>query len=166
MIGTIQYKFVDWRERKPANDILADLRIAMQGIPGVSPSALGSVVQLVTTGLRLSDFRPAGSDDAVDIVLRLSPDQRTISALDQLRIETSQRSVSISNFVTRVAGPTSGTLTRIDASRTVTIQAGIREGVQAQPVRDGTRVKRVGILRRALRAIWPFGRGAKGQTAE
>ena len=210
VIGTIQYEFVDWRERKPANDILADLRVAMQGIPGVdievsvpeagpssgkaiqirmsaddpaglndaarliagqladipdvtdidnglplpgvdwelnidrgeaarygvSPSSLGSVVQLVTTGLRLSDFRPAGSDDAVDIVLRLPQDQRTISALDQLRIETSQGSVPISNFVTRVAAPTSGTLTRIDGSRTVTIQAGIREGVQAQPVRD------------------------------
>jgi multidrug efflux pump len=103
---------------------------------GVSPSSLGSVVQLVTTGLRLSDFRPAGSDDAVDIVLRLPPDQRTISALDQLRIETDLGSVPISNFVTRVAAPTSGILTRIDGSRTVTIQAGIREGVQAQPVRD------------------------------
>ncbi len=210
VIGTIQYEFVDWRERKPANDILADLRVAMQGIPGVdievsvpaagpssgkaiqirlsaddpaglndaakaiatqlatipdvtdidnglplpgvdwelqidrgeaarygvSPSSLGSVVQLVTTGLRLSDFRPAGSDDAVDIVLRLPEDQRTISALDQLRIQTSQGSIPISNFVTRVAAPTSGTLTRIDGSRTVTIQAGIREGVQAQPVRD------------------------------
>ncbi len=210
VIGTIQYEFVDWRERKPANDILADLRIAMQGIPGVdievsvpaagpssgkaiqirlsaddpaglndaarliaaqladipdvtdidnglplpgvdwelqidrgeaarygvSPSSLGSVVQLVTTGLRLSDFRPAGSDDAVDIVLRLPQDQRTISALDQLRIETSLGSIPISNFVTRVAAPTSGTLNRIDGSRTVTIQAGIREGVQAQPVRD------------------------------
>jgi multidrug efflux pump len=210
VIGTIQYEFVDWRERKDANAILADLRVAMQGIPGVdievsvpeagpssgkaiqvrmsaddpaglndaarliagqlaqipdvtdidnglplpgvdwelkidrgeaarygvSPSSLGSVVQLVTTGLRLSDFRPAGSDDAVDIVLRLPEDQRTISALDQLRIQTDQGSVPISNFVTRVAAPTSGTLTRIDASRTVTIQAGIREGVQAQPVRD------------------------------
>jgi multidrug efflux pump len=214
VIGTIQYEFVDWRERKPANDILADLRVAMQGIPGVdievsvpeagpssgkaiqirlsaddpaglndaarlladklaeipdvtdidngmplpgvdwelnidrgeaarygvSPSSLGSVVQLVTTGLRLSDFRPAGSDDAVDIVLRLPEDQRTISALDQLRIQTDLGSVPISNFVTRVAAPTSGTLTRIDASRTVTIQAGIREGVQAQPVRDAVTV--------------------------
>ena len=34
-IGTIQYEFIDWRERKPAQEILADLRVAMQGIPGV-----------------------------------------------------------------------------------------------------------------------------------
>ncbi len=210
VIGTIQYEFVDWRERKNANAILADLRVAMGGIPGAdievsvpeagpptgkaiqirmsaddpsglndaarvvseklasitdvtdidaglplpgvdwelqvdrgeasrygaSPGAVGAVVQLVTSGLKLSDFRPAGSDDAVDIVLRLPPDQRTISALDQLRIETELGPVPISNFVTRVAAPTTGTLTRIDGARTVTVQAGIREGVQAQQVRD------------------------------
>lgn len=212
VVGTIQYEFIDWRERKNANAILTDLRGAMQGLPGVdievsvpqagpptgkaiqirlsaddpaglndaarlvaeklaqipdvtdidnglplpgvdwelqvdrgqasrygaSPGSVGSVVQLVTSGLKLSEFRPAGSDDAVDIVLRLPPEQRTISALDQLRIETDDGPVPISNFVTRVAAPTTGILTRIDGARTVTVQAGIREGVQAQPVRDKT----------------------------
>jgi multidrug efflux pump len=210
VIGTIQYEFVDWRERKQAKDILSDIRAAMRGIPGVdievsvpnagpptgkaiqirlsaddpaglndvarliagklsaiadvtdidsglplpgvdwelnvdrgqaarygvSPGNVGSVVQMVTSGLKLSDFRPAGSDDAVDIVLRLPAEQRTISMLDQLRIETEGGPVPISNFVTRVAAPTTGVLTRINGSRTVTVQAGIREGVQAQPVRD------------------------------
>ncbi len=209
-IGTIQYEFEDWRERKNANEILADLRAATGGLPGVdievsvpeagpptgkaiqirlaaddpaglndaarkiagklaqipdvididnglplpgidwelnvdraeaarygaSPGAVGAVVQMVTTGLKLSDFRPAGSDDAVDIVLRLPPDQRTISTLDQLRIETEEGPVPISNFATRVATPTTGTLTRIDGARTVTVQAGIREGVQSQIIRD------------------------------
>ena len=210
VVGVIQYEFVDWRERKPANAILADLREEMKGIPGadievsvpqagpptgkaiqiqlsaddpsglkdmalkvagelekmpdvinidnglpppgvdweleidraaaaryaVSPSAAGAVVQLVTNGLKLSEYRPAGSDDAVDIVLRLPPDQRTISTLDQMRIETANGAVPISNFVTRKAAPTTGTLTRIDGRRTVTVQAGIREGVQAAAVRD------------------------------
>jgi multidrug efflux pump len=94
------------------------------------------MVQLVTSGLKLSDFRPAGSDDAVDIVLRLPEDQRTIAALDQLRIQTAEGSVPISNFVTRTAAPTTGTLTRLDSARTVTVQAGIREGVQADSVRS------------------------------
>ncbi|MFN4202557.1 MAG: efflux RND transporter permease subunit [Tabrizicola sp.] len=208
VIGVIQYEFVDWRERKNANAILADLRQAMVGIPGVdiqvsvpeagpptgkaiqiqlsaddpthlnevavqvaarlgqvpdvidisnglpppgidwelkvdraaasrygiAPSTVGAMVQLVTGGLKLSDYRPAGADDAVDIVLRLPADQRTISALDQLRIQTAEGSVPISNFVTRSAAPTTGTLTRLDGSRTVTVQAGIREGVQADAV--------------------------------
>jgi multidrug efflux pump len=95
---------------------------------------VGAMVQLVTSGLKLSDYRPAGADDAVDIVLRLPPDQRTISALDQLRIQTAEGSVPISNFVTRTAAPTTGTLTRLDGARTVTVQAGIREGVQADKI--------------------------------
>ena len=210
VVGVLQYEFIDWRERKNANAILADLRVAMQGIPGVeievsvpdagpptgkaiqirlsasnpaglneaarqiadelannpdiidinnglpppgidweirvdraaaarygiSPGAVGAVVQLVTDGLKLSDFRPAGTDDAVDIVLRLPPDQRTISSLDQLRVETAEGPVPIANFVTREPVPTTGTLTRIDSRRTVTVEANIREGVQADPIRQ------------------------------
>ena len=210
VIGVIQYEFVDWRERKNANAILAELRGAMTGIPGVdievsvpdagpptgkaiqiqlsaanpvglkqaaqeladrlakvpeiididgglsppgidwelqvdrgaaarygiSPGTVGAMVQLVTSGLKLSDYRPAGADDSVDIVLRLPQDQRTITAMDSLRIQTPQGSVPISNFVKRVAVPTTGALTRIDGQRTVTIQAGIVEGVQADPVRQ------------------------------
>src|SRR5690606_5164761 len=35
VVGVIQYEFTDWRERKPANHILDDLRREMAGIPGV-----------------------------------------------------------------------------------------------------------------------------------
>jgi multidrug efflux pump subunit AcrB len=34
---------------------------------GVSPMSVGVVVQLVTGGLKLTDYRPEGADDAVDI---------------------------------------------------------------------------------------------------
>ena len=38
------------------------------------------------TGLKLTDYRPAGADDAVDIRLRLPEDRRTLSTLDELRV--------------------------------------------------------------------------------
>ena len=210
VVGTIQYEFVDWRERKTANDVLADLRDAMTGIPGarievsvpdagpptgkaiqillsadkpdglndtarevaakiaaipdviditdglpppgidwelqvdrgtaarygISPYSVGTMVQLVTNGVKLTDYRPAGSDDAVDIRLRLPEDMRTLSMLDQLRIETGGGAVPISNLVTREPVRSTGTLTRIDGKRTVTVQAGITEGVQADTVRQ------------------------------
>ncbi|MEM5502040.1 efflux RND transporter permease subunit [Ahrensia kielensis] len=203
-IGTIQYEFVDWRERKPASDILADLRSSLSGfagveieisvpnagppqgkaiqvqlsaddpvgmdvmakkigeylntIPevrdlstglpplsvdwelkvdrteaakfGVGPNSIGTVVQLVTTGLVLSDYRPAGADDAVDIRLRLPEDRRTLSMLDQLRIQTPSGAVPISNFVKREPARSLGTLSRIDGSRTITISANLAEGAQ------------------------------------
>ncbi len=213
VIGTIQYEFINWRERKPADKILADLRVAMAGIPGVDievsvpaagpptgkavqvrlsaadpagiedaarkvaailradndiiditdglpipgidwelkvnraeaarygigPASVGTVVQLVTSGLKLSEYRPAGSDDSVDIRLRLPEDRRTLGTLDQLRVETTQGSVPISNFVTREAAHSVGTLNRIDGERTITVQANVREGVQASVVQDRVR---------------------------
>lgn len=97
---------------------------------GVSPMSVGTVVQLVTTGLKLTDYRPAGADDAVDIRLRLPEDRRTLAALDQLRIETATGSVPISNFVTRTPEATLGILNRIDGKRTITIGANVATGYQ------------------------------------
>ncbi|MBZ0163481.1 MAG: efflux RND transporter permease subunit [Notoacmeibacter sp.] len=102
---------------------------------GIGPGSVGTVVQLVTTGLKLTDYRPAGSDDAVDIRLRLPEDRRTLSTLDQLRVETAQGSVPISNFVIREPAQRTGVLNRIDAMRTITVEAAITEGVQADGVR-------------------------------
>ena len=101
---------------------------------GISPIAVGTVVQLVTTGLKLTDYRPAGADDAVDIRLRLPEDRRTLAALDQLRIETAQGSVPISNFVTRKPERTVGILNRIDAKRTITVQGNVASGYQVAAV--------------------------------
>ncbi|MCB1328092.1 MAG: efflux RND transporter permease subunit, partial [Maritimibacter sp.] len=71
-----------------------------------------------------------------DIRLRLPEDMRTLSMLDQLRIETAQGAVPLSNLVAREPVRSTGTLTRIDGARTVTVQAGITEGVQADEVRQ------------------------------
>ncbi len=101
---------------------------------GISPTSVGTVVQLVTTGLKLTDYRPAGADDAVDIRLRLPEDRRTLSTLDELRIQTSQGSVPISNFVTRKPEPTVGILKRIDGKRTITVQANVASGLQVAAV--------------------------------
>ncbi|TYR34550.1 efflux RND transporter permease subunit [Mesorhizobium microcysteis] len=210
VVGVIQYEFVDWRERKPANDILDELRAVMAGIPGVdvevrvpdagppqgkpiqirlsaadpqglddtaravaarigeiqgvidisdglpppgvdwaltidrtkaaqygiSPNSVGTVVQLVTGGLKLTDYRPAGADDAVDIRLRLPEDRRTLSTLDELRVETAQGSVPISNFISRKPEPRTGILNRIDGERTVVVQANVASGLQVAAVQD------------------------------
>ena len=208
VVGVIQYEFIDWRERKSANQILDELRGVMAGIPGVdvevrvpeagpptgkpiqirlsavdpkglddkaravaariakvpgvidvsdglpppgvdwalqvdrakaaqygiSPTSVGTVVQLVTNGLKLSEYRPAGSDDAVDIRLRLPEDRRTLSTLDELRVQTAQGSVPISNFVVRKPEPTVGILNRIDGARTVVVQGNVSAGAQVAAV--------------------------------
>ncbi|SFT42259.1 efflux RND transporter permease subunit [Mesorhizobium sp. YR577] len=117
---------------------------------GISPTSVGTVVQLVTNGLKLSEYRPAGADDAVDIRLRLPEDRRTLSALDELRVQTSQGSVPISNFVVRTPEPTTGILHRIDGARTVVVQANVAAGqqvaaVQAQVSQAVTDMKLEGV---------------------
>ncbi len=210
VVGVIQYEFVDWRERKSANQILDDLRKVMAGIPGVdvevrvpeagpptgkpiqvrlsavnpegldkaardvaariarvkgvidisdglpppgvdwalqvdrakaaqygvSPTSVGTVVQLVTNGLKLSEYRPAGTDDAVDIRLRLPEDRRTLSTLDELRVQTNQGAVPISNFVERKPEPSVGILNRIDGARTIVVQANVAAGEQVAAVQQ------------------------------
>lgn len=208
VIAVIQYEFADWRERKPASEILDDLRAEMAGMPGVeievrvpdagpptgqpiqiqlsandptnladqskivaeriaqidgvidisnglpppgvdwaikvdrakaarygvSPMGVGTVVQLLTTGVKLSEYRPAGVDDAVDIRLRLPEERRTLATLDQLRVETGQGPVPISNFVTREPERSSGILNRIDGRRTITVTANVASGYQVAAV--------------------------------
>ncbi|TIT81948.1 MAG: efflux RND transporter permease subunit, partial [Mesorhizobium sp.] len=103
---------------------------------GISPTSVGTVVQLVTNGLKLSEYRPAGADDAVDIRLRLPEDRRTLSTLDELRVQTSQGSVPISNFVVRKPEPTVGILNRIDGARTVVVQANVSARAQVAAVQQ------------------------------
>ncbi|WP_292897761.1 efflux RND transporter permease subunit [Nitratireductor sp.] len=101
---------------------------------GISPVSVGTVVQLVTNGLKLSEYRPAGVDDAVDIRLRLPEDRRTLSALDQLRVQTSQGPVPISNFVSREPERSTGILNRIDGQRTIVVTANVASGYQVSAV--------------------------------
>ncbi|MBT3237946.1 MAG: efflux RND transporter permease subunit, partial [Rhodospirillaceae bacterium] len=70
-------------------------------------------------------------DDEVDIRARYPEAYRTISQLDQLRVNTLNGTVPISNFVERVAKPTVGTIRRVDTRRVMTIKADVVEGVLA-----------------------------------
>src|SRR5690606_6700433 len=68
VVGVIQYEFTDWRERKPAHEILDDLRKVMANIPGVDvevrvPDAgppQGKPIQV-----RLSAVNPEGLEGTV-----------------------------------------------------------------------------------------------------
>jgi Cu/Ag efflux pump CusA len=104
---------------------------------GIGPSSVGTVVQLVTTGLKLTDYRPAGADDAVDIRLRLPEDRRTLSTLDDLRIETSAGFGPDLEFRHPRAGRKRWNADRIDGVRTITGLPGSAEGIQADPLRQG-----------------------------
>ncbi len=98
---------------------------------GADITTVGSIIQLVTNGIRLGSYRPDDTDDEVEIRVRYPVGNRSIDQLDRLRIPSEQGAVPLSNFVTRLARPKVGTIKRSDGQRVMTVEADVKEGVLA-----------------------------------
>jgi multidrug efflux pump len=90
---------------------------------------VGKVVQLVTSGIKVGEYRPDDADEEVEIRLRFPMESRNIGQLDQLRVQTAYGQVPISNFVSRSPQQKSGLLKRSDGMRSIKLQANVVEGV-------------------------------------
>ncbi|SDF22026.1 efflux RND transporter permease subunit [Sulfitobacter delicatus] len=96
---------------------------------GADISTLGQAVQLLTRGITVADYRPDDAEGSIDINVRFPSDERTLEELQSLRVPTSSGLVPISNFVTFEPSPRTGTITRVDQQRVVTIEANVAPGV-------------------------------------
>jgi len=103
---------------------------------GISATGVGSALQLVTNGLKITDYRPNDTDKSVDLILRFPEDKRTLDDIEELRINAPVGSVPIGNFVTRTPSPRVGQLNRVAASRVITVSANVNEGVQSAVVQQ------------------------------
>jgi multidrug efflux pump len=104
---------------------------------GVNVIELGRAVQLVTTGVLLSEYRPVNTTEEVEIRVRYPLDERGLGVLDELRINTPQGAVPVSSFVTRVAKPKVDKIERLDAIDIIKVQADMQPGFLADnAVRD------------------------------
>jgi len=103
---------------------------------GAGVSVVGNAVQLVTNGVKVTEYRPADSDKPVDIIVRFPEDRRSLDQLDALRIQSSAGNVPIGNFVARKAAPRVGTIQRVAASRVITVSSNVAEGVQSAKVQQ------------------------------
>ena len=92
---------------------------------GADISLVGAMVQLVTNGIKIGEYRPDDSDDEIDIRVRYPEQYRSLSQIDQLRIPTSDGQVPISTFVERKPAQKVSTITRIDMQRTISIDADV-----------------------------------------
>ena len=118
---------IDWK-------IVVDKAEAAKYGAGVGP--VGSAVQLVTNGLKATEYRPVDSDKAVDILVRFPPDRRSLDQIDDLRIQTAVGHVPIGNFVERMPAQRVGYINRVNANRVVTVSANVAEGVQTANVQQ------------------------------
>jgi len=101
---------------------------------GAGVSAVGTAVQLVTNGVKITEYRPSDSDKSVDIIVRFPEDRRSLDELDALRIETPNGNVPIGNFVSRKAAPRVGTIQRVAGNRVITVSSNVADGVQAAKI--------------------------------
>ena len=122
--------FIDIEDSRPLPGIEWELEVdrAQASKFGVDISLIGDYIRMITNGLKVSDYRPDGAEDEVDIVIRHSVTERTLDQLDQVRIETANGSVPISNFVNRVPKPAVGMINRVDQHRVFTIKANLKAG--------------------------------------
>ena len=97
---------------------------------------VGTGVQLVTNGAKVTEYRPSDNDKAVDIIVRFPPDRRSLDQIDELRIQTSAGHVPIGNFVSRVAAPRVGNINRVGGARAITVSSNVAEGVQSAQVQQ------------------------------
>ena len=101
---------------------------------GADISLVGAMVQLVTNGIKIGEYRPDDSDDEIDIRVRYPEESRSLAQIDELRIPSKQGLVPISTFIERVPAQKVGTIRRTDMRRTLSIDADVAAGVLVDDV--------------------------------
>ena len=97
---------------------------------GVSISGLGTMIKLLTRGVRISDFRPDDSEDELDVVMRFMGDQRNLDRLRELRVPAADGSyVPLSVFATLQPREKGGDIERKDGTRYMYINSDVAEGM-------------------------------------
>ncbi|RMF98354.1 MAG: efflux RND transporter permease subunit [Gammaproteobacteria bacterium] len=101
---------------------------------GADVTLVGSIIQLVTNGIKLGEYRPDDADEEIDIRVRFPPDKRNLERLGELRIPTPSGLIPIATIVSREAAPATRTIMRTDGRRTLLVQADLARGAQLAPV--------------------------------
>ncbi|MEL7041677.1 MAG: efflux RND transporter permease subunit [Pseudomonadota bacterium] len=108
---------------------------AQAGKFGVDVSQVGAAVQLVTNGILVGRYRPDDALDEIDIRVRLPESERSVEALDRLRIATPDGQVPLSQFVERRPAPKVTKIERRDGKRVIMVRANaIEQGAGAAKV--------------------------------
>ena len=95
---------------------------------GADITLVGNMIQLVTNGIKVGEYRPDDADDEIDIRVRYPYDSRSLTQIDELRIPTANGLIPISNFVERLPAQKVSTIQRTDLRRTMYVSADVAAG--------------------------------------
>ncbi|WP_296640275.1 efflux RND transporter permease subunit [Roseinatronobacter sp.] len=124
---------IDWQ-------INVDTEIA--GRFGADVQTIGGMVQLVTRGLLLDTMRVDTSEEEIDIRVRLPEENRLLSTLETLRVQTNFGMVPLSNFITTETVASRSRIDRMDQQRYFDVKADVRPNLEQLVDADGN-VQRV-----------------------
>ena len=95
---------------------------------GVDIQTVGDAIQMLTHGLKVTEFMPEDSDEEIDIVVKYDKPFRTLDELDQILIEGKNGAVSLNLFVKRIPKKKVGKITRYSNINSKTIKFDVKEG--------------------------------------
>ena len=95
---------------------------------GADIASAGTLVQLATTGAKVGSYRPDDSKDEIDIRVRLPEDERSISAVRDIKLTTSAGLVPMSNFLKSDVEPLVNVLYRLDGVPSVFVKGNVAAG--------------------------------------
>jgi len=95
---------------------------------GADIASAGTLVQLATTGAKVGSYRPDDSKDEIDIRVRLPEDERSISAVKDIKLTTSAGLVPMSNFLKSDVEPLVNVLYRLDGVPSVFVKGNVAPG--------------------------------------
>ena len=112
------YPSVEWR-------VEVDKQKAAQ--LGVSVSDVGALVQMLTNGFKVGEYRPDDAKDEVEIRARFPDSDRTITGVRDLNVVTKQGTVPVSSFVKVIPKENRQTVNRKNGKYFQEIGAGTEE---------------------------------------
>ncbi|WP_339052206.1 efflux RND transporter permease subunit [Candidatus Lariskella endosymbiont of Epinotia ramella] len=106
----------------------------------VDVGSIGSMLRLLTDGVKISSYRPDDTDDEVDIMVRLPKEKRFITTIESLKIvNTNGVAIPLNTFVKRIPDRQVSQIKRVDKKNVITVKANVEKGVLAD-----TKVKELG----------------------
>jgi multidrug efflux pump len=123
--------FTDISDTRPLPGIDYEIRVDRNEAAryGADLTVVGQAVRLLTTGVTVSSYRPAGSTETVDIRVRFPDEKRTLDRVSNLKVPTAQGLVPISTFVEMTPVERSGSVLRIDSSTVDELEADVTPDV-------------------------------------
>ena len=123
--------FVDIEDSRPLPSIAWRLNIDREqaALYGADATLLGNAVKMVSTGIKMTEYRPDDTDEVLDVILRYPASARSLERIHQLKVPTERGLIPIDNFTAIEPTQKTGTINRTDGNRAVTVKADVEEGL-------------------------------------